>query len=64
MAMIVLRYEVPREFMSRLPDDTECISYPGPIEVAICEVTFRVGFYLPHHPFIKHLLARYGLVLA
>lgn len=58
----VLRYRVPSEFMCRLPSDTECISYPNPMEVAICEETFSAEFCLLLYPFIEHLLARYKLV--
>lgn len=63
MTKIMLRYEVPSEFMCRLPYDTKCISCPNPMKVAVCEETFRVGFRLLLYLFIKHLLARYGLVL-
>lgn len=59
---ILSRYGVLPEFLYRLPDSNECISYPGPMEVAMCKVTFREGFHFPLHPFIKRLLARYRLV--
>lgn len=36
----VSRYGVPPEFMYRLPDDGECISYPSLMKVAVCEKTF------------------------
>lgn len=55
---IVSKYRMPPEFMRRLLDDGECISYPGPMKVAMCEETFQAGFYLPLHPFIEWLLAR------
>lgn len=62
MAQVMFRYGVPSDFIYRLPGDTECFSYPSPIEVAVCEEMFKVGFCLPLHLFIEHLLARYGLV--
>lgn len=37
---IMLRYGVPPEYVYRLSSDSECISYPDAIEVAICEETF------------------------
>lgn len=62
MTEIVLKYGVPREFMCRLPGDTKCISYSGPMTVVVCEEIFIVGFCLLLHSFIGHLLGRYGLV--
>lgn len=58
MAKIVLRYGVSLEFVCRLPGDSKCISYPVPIEVAVCKEMFRARFYLSLHPFILCLLDR------
>lgn len=62
MTKIVLRYGVPSEFVCRLPGNTECISYSGPMKVAICKETFKARFCLLLYLFIEGLLGKYGLV--
>lgn len=62
MADIVLRYGVPNEFVCRLPSDDKSISCASPIELFVCDETFKAGFCLLLNPFIKCLLARYGLI--
>lgn len=60
---LVSWYEVPLRYACRLLGDDGCISFPGPMKVAVYEGTFQARFLLPLHPFIERLLARYGLVL-
>lgn len=52
MTEIVLRYEVPSEFVCRLSRKIKCISYPDLMKVAMCYETLRARFCLPLHPFI------------
>lgn len=59
---IMLNYGMPHEFMCKVPNDTKCISCPNPIELVVCEETFKVGFCLPLYPFVECLLTRHRLV--
>lgn len=64
MREIITEYRVPSKFVCKLLGGSECISFPSPLEVAVCKETFQAGFHLPIYPFIEQLLARYKLVFA
>lgn len=44
MTETVLRYGVPHEFVCKLPHDIECISYLGPMEVAVVRRRLKLNF--------------------
>lgn len=62
MSGLVSRYGVLFSYVCRIPTINKYISTPSPLEIGVCEESFRAGFRVPIHHFIKGLLNRYDLV--
>lgn len=58
MSELVSRYEVPTGYVCKIPADSKCISIPSPLEIGVCEESFRAEFRVPIHPFIEGFLDR------
>lgn len=64
MEVLVSRYGVPSNNICKVPSICEYVSMLRPLEIDICEETFKARFRILVHLFIEELLCRYGLMLA